>query len=103
MTTRAHGYHRPPQPGPLKRKLQTFTADSDNSLRKRGFDAAPGICSVIPPWSRVRQGGARTCRPRWAPKFARVRIRMGGIFTGLFAGAVLAQAGNIIILAFACL
>jgi hypothetical protein len=85
----------------LKRKLQRFTADSAKSLRKGGFEAAPGLYSVIPPWPHVRQAGrGRVVHAR--PPVRAGGIRMGGIFAGLFAGAVLAQAGNII-LAFACL
>jgi hypothetical protein len=84
----------------LKRKLQKFTADSDKSLPKRGFDATPGFVQSFLRGLAFDKLGADVSSTL-GPQFARVGIRRG-VFAGLFAGAGLAQAGNII-LAFVCL
>jgi hypothetical protein len=80
----------------LRRKTNRFNADTKKSFAKSGADGATAFFHSFLRGLTFGKLGA-TVDSKMGPQFARLGIRLGGVFAVGLAGAVLAQAGNIIL------
>jgi len=80
----------------LRRKVTRFNTDTKKSMLKSGSDSAQAFFQSFLRGLTFGKLGA-TVDSKMGPQFARMGIRLGGVFAVGLAGAVLAQAGNIIL------
>ena len=80
----------------LRRKVTRFNTDTKMSMLKSGSDSAQAFFQSFLRGLTFGKLGA-TVDSKMGPQFARMGIRLGGVFAVGLAGAVLAQAGNIIL------
>jgi len=80
----------------VKRRLQRFTADTEKSMRKRGFDGANSFVQSFLRGITLGRIGDQAAA-KMSPGLSRAGTRLGGVFAAALAGAVLVQAGNLIL------
>ena len=80
----------------IKRRLERFTGDTEKSLRKRGFDGANAFVQSFLRGITLGRIGDQAAS-KLSPSFSRMGTRVGGIFAAALAGAVIVQAGNLIL------
>lgn len=80
----------------IKKKLNRFTADTDKSLRKRGFDGANSFVQSFLRGITLGRIGDQAAA-KLSPSLSRAGTRIGGVFAAALAGAALVQAGNLIL------
>jgi len=80
----------------LRKKMGRFNRDTKKSFMKSGTDSATAFFQSFLRGLTFGKLGA-TVDSKMGPQFARLGIRLGGVFAVGLAGAVLAQAGNIIL------
>jgi hypothetical protein len=80
----------------LRRKMGRFNSDTKKSMLKSGSDSATAFFHSFLRGLTFGKIGA-TVDSKMGPQFARMGIRLGGVFAVGLVGAVLAQAGNLIL------
>ena len=79
----------------LRQKVTRFNTDTKKSMMKSGTDSATAFFQSFLRGLTFGKLGA-TVDSHMGPQFARMGIRMGGVFAAGLAGAVLVQSGNLI-------